>query len=500
MTPVEFPPGVTTLASKNAKITNWREAHLIRWDNGTTLRPVGGWERLSIGPFASRLRKMHRWISNDNIVLRAYLCEQHCYVELSGVLTDITPTGGMTPIGMNRGGYGDLKYNAAKYGTARAGQSKALLTTPMFSMDNWGEELRVMTSSDGRYLGWKPATPTVHLAPILNAPIGNRSFVITPERHAMIFALNDFAKFGWSNAGDDTNWTLGADILSRSNFYDVSPRSPIITQQLFSNGIVMFTTAMAYLITWSGLPYVYTYDPIGKVSIPYSPASICETPEGVVWPSFDGWWIYDGTSPRVIPCDIWDRIQDTIDVVPTRNHGACIHISNKGEVWWFYVSKSSPNGYTDRFAVWDYRSKIWTMGKLSRTCGYVYANDPYPIMSDGVNVWKHESGWVYPDTDMPWLESQNLNVTGGENFITLNKIMPDIAGDIDALRFSVAKTNDRAGYAPDTYTTKRKKQQTGYVDIRETARDMRLRVDMVANSDWSTMGPILIDAKMRGKK
>jgi thiamine biosynthesis protein ThiC len=40
----------------------------------------------------------------------------------------------------------------------------------------------------------------------------------------------------------------------------------------------------------------------------------------------------------------------------------------------------------------------------------------------------------------------------------------------------------------------------GWVDIRETARDMRLRIDMIKNSDWSTIGPIILDIKPRGKK
>jgi hypothetical protein len=499
MIPVEFPPGVTTLASKNAKISNWRECHLIRWDNGTTLRPVGGWEKLSIGPFASRLRKMHRWVSNNNIILNAYLCEQHCYIESSGVLTDITPVGGMVPIPTNRGGYGDLKYGDNFYGTPRAGQSKKLLTTSMFSLDNWGEELRVMTSADGRYLAWKPSTPATPLVAVVGAPTGNRSFVITPERHAMLFAMNDFGKFGWSNEQDDTNWAF-TDITSRAGFYDVSPRSPILTQQLFAGGILMFTTVMSYVIEWTGLPYIYSYHPVGKVSIPYSPSSICETPKGVVWPSFDGWWIFDGTAPRVIPCAIWDRIQDTIDVTLTRSNGVCVHFANKGEVWWFYVDKNSPDTYTNRYAVYDYRSDVWAMGNLSRTCGYVYANDPYPIMSDGVSVWKHESGFQYPGANFPWIESQNLSPNGGENWLTFSKLMPDVAGDIDALRFSVVKTNSRAGYTPEVYTTQRKKQPTGYVDIRETARDMRLRIDMVKNSDWSTVGPILLDIRARGKK
>jgi hypothetical protein len=44
----------------------------------------------------------------------------------------------------------------------------------------------------------------------------------------------------------------------------------------------------------------------------------------------------------------------------------------------------------------------------------------------------------------------------------------------------------------------RSKNPNGYVDIRETARDMRLRIEMVKNTPWETVGPILFDSAMRG--
>jgi hypothetical protein len=121
-------------------------------------------------------------------------------------------------------------------------------------------------------------------------------------------------------------------------------------------------------------------------------------------------------------------------------------------------------------------------------------------MSDGVNIWKHETDFEYIDTEMPWIESYNLNPNGGENWITINKILPDVMGDASALRFSVVKTNDRNGYTPEIHSPQRQKNGDGWVDLRETARDMRLRIDMVKPSDWETVGPILFDSKNRGKK
>ena len=501
MLPIQFPPGVTNLESKNSEIVNWRESNLVRWEQGVTLSPVGGWEKQEYTtPFVGKIRKMHRWSDNNNVMYTAYLTETHVYVEISGVLTDITPVGGLAAPSGSFGGWSDYLYNYGLYNTPRPGQNRLRLYTPVYSMDNWGQELRVMTSNDGRLLRWDPAAPTSKLTVVTGAPTGNRSFSVTPERHIMLFGMNAFDKFGWCDEENDTNWAF-TDITSRAGFYDLSPKSPIVATQLFDGGQIMFTPAMSYLITWVGLPYVYSLRPIGQIPIPISPASICDTPLGVAWVSVDGTWLFDGSNVVPLNCSVWDFVEKNMDVQTTRFMGACVHVSNKSEVWWFFCTKDNQNGDNSRYILFDYRAMVWSMGKLSRTCGFVYANDRFTNMSDGVNVWKHEMGIQYPGApELPWIESFNLNPNGGENFITLNKILPDISGDADAVRFCVLKSNDRNGYTAETKTPLRKKNGNGWVDIRESARDMRLRIEMVTASNWGAVGPILVDMKMRGKK
>jgi hypothetical protein len=504
MTPIDFPAGVTNLASKAAKTVNWRDSNLIRWENGVTLRPILGWEKYSLAPFASKLRKMHKWSANNGILYTAYLCERHCYVEIDGILTDITPVGGLSqPVG-NIAGYSDDLYNRYKYNTPRPGEARLKLYTPIFSLDNWGEDLRVMSSADGRLLGWSPTSaPGTLLTAIPNAPVGNRSFIITSERHIMLFGSTSFDRFAWCDEENDQNWAF-ADILSRAGFYEVQPKSPIVAHEQSDFGIIMFSLAMAYHIQYVGLPYIYSYRPIGKISVPLSPASICTTPDGVIWPSIDGWWIFDGTVPRILKCDVWDFISDNIDIPQARFDAVCVHFMNHGEVWWFWPDKRVP-GKNYRYTMYDYRSKTWANGLLNRNCGFVYANDRYPMLSDGTNVWKHEIGTVYPEAvELPWIESFNLAPDGGENWITINKILPEIVGDISAIKVSMLKTNDRSNHTPEIRTPLRSINTNGsgrgWADIRETARDMRLRIDMVKESNWGTLGPILFDIKMRGKK
>jgi hypothetical protein len=503
MPAIEFPAGVTTLLSRSAKINNWRDANLVRWDDGITLRPVGGWEQILFtgSTFASKIRAAHRWIDNAGILWTAYLCEQHVYVESGGTLTNITPTGGMPAFTGDAAGYGELLYNSGLYGTPRAGVSTMQKFSPAWTLDNWGEDLLVMTSYDGRLLRWSPSSsPGTLLVVVTGAPVNNRQFVVTPEHHCMLFAMGgNMGDFGWCSQEDLNDWNF-ASTVNTAGMYTVDPLSPIVAVKLSSVGIIVSTPAMTHVVDYIGLPYIYRRRDVGKVPIPISAASMASIPEGVIWVSVEGFWLYNGSTADIIPCPLWDSITVRLDFGRTVREATIISLGNRGEIWWFWVDKNL--GLTNtRYTALDYRSKIWMPGLLSRTCGLTYGNDRNPIMSDGVKVWKHETGLQYPEAPfLPYLESQTLNMAGGERWITVSKILPDIMGDRTALAFSLSLNNDRSNYSSQIYTTKRSINEFGWADIRETARDIRLRIDMVKNVDWSTIGPIIFDIKPRGKR
>ena len=503
MIPVEFPAGVTTLLSRTAKISNWRDANLVRWDDGITLRPVGGWEQVTLNtPFASKVRAMHRWVALNGIVWTAYVCEQHCYVESGGSLTDITPVAGIPAPSGDAAGYGELNYSTGNYGVDVPG---AVSTLQKFSLawtaDNWGENLLVMWSYEGKLYQWSPATPATKLTAVTGAPTANRQFLITPERHVMLFGMGGaFGDIGWCSQEDISDWNF-ASLTNTAGMYTVDPLSPVVAARLSAAGILAFTPAMTHVLDYIGLPYIYRIRPVGKVPIPISAASTTSIPEGIVWVSVEGFWLWNGTTADIIPCPIWDSVSVRMDFARTIRESHIVSIINRGEFWWFWVDSSISTTATTRYIALDFRSKIWMPGYLSRTCGITYGNDRNPLMSDGIKVWKHETGFVYPDAlFLPYLESQTLSAMGGERWITLNKLLPDIMGDKTALAFRVAKNNDRSVYSAQTYSEQRTVNGHGWVDIRETARDLRLRIEMVRNNDWSTIGPIILDIKPRGRK
>lgn len=520
MIPIEFPPGVTTLLSRTAKTNNWRDANLMRWDDGVTLKPVGGWEEVpftpiagTTSPFKSRCRAMHRWTALNGLVWTAYICEQHCYVESGGgELTDITPyyTGtppppvGSTLIPAPSGaaaGYGELDYGESNYGVDVPGAVSTLQKYSLvWSANNWGQDLLVMWSYEGTLWKWSPATPATPLAKVVGAPVSNRSFIITPERHVMLFGMGgNFGDIGWCSQEDISDWNFSS-ITNTAGSYTVDPLSPIVAAHISSAGILAFTPAMTHVLDYIGLPYVYRIRPVSKVPIPISATSVASIPEGIIWISVEGFWLWNGNTADIIPCPLWDSIAARMDFGRTVREAGLVNLLSRGEIWWFWVDISLGTE-TSRYVALDFRSKIWMPGYLSRTCGITYANDRNPIMSDGYKVWKHETGLVYPGAlYLPYIESQTLNVAGGEKWVTVSKILPDIMGDKSALAFSLALNNDRTDYAAQRYSPQRTVNGHGWVDIRETARDVRLRIDMVKNLSWGTVGPIIFDMKARGKK
>lgn len=503
MAEIEFPPGVTTLLSRTAKIANWRDGNLMRWDNGSTLRPVNGWEQIPYPtPFASRVRAMHKWLSNTNILYTAFLCEQHVYIDTGGALQDITPVGGMPPLAGVEAGYGEQDYGEDNYGTPRAGISTLVKFSPAWSINNWGEDLLVMTSYDGRLLIWSPSTPLDPLIAVPNAPINNRQFVVTAEHHCILFGMGgNFADFGWCSSEDIEDWNF-ADPLNTAGMFTVDPYAPIVAAHSSAVGITMHTPAMTHIVEFLGLPYVYRYRPIGKAPIPISAASISSIPDGITWISVEGFWIFNGTAIDTIPCPIWDVIAKKMDFERTVRESHSVNMLARGEIWWFWVDQSL-GIEVSRYVAVSYRStpRIWMPGYLKRTCGVTFANDRHPVLCDGWKVWKHEVGYTYPEAlYMPYLESQTINILGGERLHTVNKIMPDIAGDHTALVFRMAMMTERTHYEEEVYSPQRGVNGHGWVDIRETMRDGRLRIDMIKNSDWSTVGPIIFDIKARGRK
>lgn len=500
---ISIPPGVVSLPTKKTNSANWQETNLMRWVGGK-MSPVGGWAKLNYSAFASPLRYMHRWTTSSGANLVAYLCEQHVYVDQGdGVLLNISPTIPLDPPTTSvAGGYGDYTYNYGTYGTPRPNRPTIEVIPDVYHLDNWGENLLIMTSVDGRLLMWDPNTPTTKAAPVENAPLNNRTFIVTPQRYVILFGAGGvFNRYQWCDEEDITDWTLGST-TTKGGDYNIQPAAHIVSVCRSGSDVVVFTSNNnGFVISFIGLPFVYSCQQFQSEAVPMSPKAVADTPNGAVWASLDGLWTLSGLSAVPVDCPVWSWVDDRIDEEAARSTADFVIISSYSELWFFFPETGS--NVNNRYIVWNYRENWWATGKMVRSCGVKSSYTGYPLMSDGVSVYQHEYGNTYallPEEELPWAETHVINVAGGALLCTVGRMIPDLEGDVTKLLFSMDYNIDRIGKL-QPFNSGEKSVVDGIVGFRDTGRDFRLRIRQKDNlyNDW-TMGDTLLEVIPRGRK
>ena len=533
--PLTLPPGVVAQATKKMASTNYAEANMVRWVEGQ-LAPVGGQAKYNY-TFASRCKAVHGWYSLDEIYHVAYLCEANLYVDTGGSLLDITPANGIIPpTPPTTGGYGDGLYNTGPpntYGTPRTiGNDAAIDRVPdAFSLQNFGAVLLAMTSADGRLLFWDPASPPGTLAavvpPKVTTPVSvvphGRCFVVTPERFVQIFGsyidgtANDggsFRRFAWCDQEDYTNWNY-SDVTTQAGFIDIEPASPILCAIATRSGTLFWTGKKAYISRYLGIPYVFNYTELADNCTPWSPQSMVTTSSMVLWFSQQGPYSFDGTSVLPIQCMVRAWVDDDIDLLQVREQACAVHVSNFNEFWWFFPQgpQSNPVGFNTRAVIYNYKEGWWSQARCARSAGVTASYTSHTIMANGLVSYEHEYLNQYNDCDLPWIETFDLYLDSGFHLTTIKQLMPDIEGAVSNVLYSLFYRNSRSVGLPELQTPVKPVRSDGYVDMRTTGRDIRLRIDlavppgMIINgvaSDGSvlpvTVGQHLIDSVPRGDR
>lgn len=414
----------------------------------------------------------------------AYLCEAHAYVDVGdGALLDISPTSPIVaPGSVVAGGYGDNTYSLGTYGTARPNRADtSKLVSPGYYLDNWGQNLLLMTSTDGRLLMWDPTTPATKAAAVSGAPTGNRGFVVHPLRYVLLFAAGGvMARFSWCNQEDITNWNY-ADVASKAGFYDVEPASPIVAASRSMNDVVFFTeNGKGYYIEHIGLPYIFSTESFGAGCTPVSPMAIGDGPEGAVWLSSGGIFGYKSRSAVPIDCPLWNWKQANYNEASSRVGAATFIVPSTSEIW-FSFSTGAVLGINDRTMVFNYVEKWWTQAYIGRTAGLNAVYTGYPIMATASAVFDHEVGMGYEGADLPWASTFPFTMNFGASLATMISFFPDYDGSLPAISFKLDYNIPRASETIDGSTGNRPVEGDGYVyfPTQPTGRDFRLTVSQV---------------------
>ncbi len=536
--PLNFPPGLFETSTKAGMAGKWHDGHLIRWVEGR-LRPVLGWERIGFhggATIASPIRALHYWVDNIGVERVGVLCEQHLYVYAGGQLIDITPVDGIkTPGVTTLGGFGADLYDTGVYDSPRAVRTDRLRIGHVWKLANWGEDLLAMASPDGRLLRWKPSLPSAKASAVPNAPTPSRTFVVTPERHVMLFGMylpppyqNTYARFGWCSQENIEDWNFSST-TNTAGYYDIQPASRILAAEAVRGAIIFWTVQGAFVVSYRGLPYIYTYDHLGAYLGPLSGDAAATYPGGVIWPAADGFWQFDGNAIRQVSCSVLDWFQQTYDAVMTRENMTGFFNGHASELWWSFPSQryvldpitgertetpGAANPTNDLTIMYNFEEGWWSKAQLGRTAGCPGTMVNFPVMGNGLNLYRHEKGNLYsaedirldphqdpPNPDrrnLPWVRSGAVNVATGKQMATTKQIWIDTDAPLGAVGYELFAIKGRFSQEPRSKGLKIPRVP-GKVDYRITGRDFFLKLQSLKDGVTWTHGQSHLLMSPRGR-
>ena len=318
----------------------------------------------------------------------------------------------------------------------------------------------------------------------LSVPITCRAVLVTPERHALVLQPNgEPRRVAWSSREDYTDWNF-ASTTNTAGFLDLQSETPLVTLGSVREGTLIWSSNRAFLLRYTGQPFIYGADELGTTRI-YSPYAWAEFDGRCVWMDSSGFTLFEGGAMRPLQCPLTDFVFSNIDTTfgPRVAHAA---VSGRfDEVWFFYPSTGQSE--CDRYVVWNYAENWWSMGALPRSAAFPAGPGSFPLMAatDG-KLYQHENGWTYDAfscANNVYVASGTINMPDAESALPILQLVPSNGGNYALTKytfFSRLTPNGSERQFGPYYS-----RPDGYVDTRVTGRDVRLRICANAAGDWS---------------
>ena len=203
--------------------------------------------------------------------------------------------------------------------------------------------------------------------------------------------------------------------------------------------------------------------------------------------SKNGFYSYNG-SVRKIPCSVQDYVFSDVNLGQAFKCFAALNSENS-EVWFFYVSTEDDTGEISRYVIYNYEEQSWSIGSMVRYSWLDAGIENKPRAAGGAystaQVYVHETGFNDDSSAMSnvYIESADIDLGDGENFMFVKKMIPDIKFSTTAGVSNTPAMNivvKRRNYNSESLSTDSTTQitnSTSFANLRTRARQMVLRFE-----------------------
>ena len=313
----------------------------------------------------------------------------------------------------------------------------------LWSHDNFGEDL-LINPRDGSIYYWDSSADTLgssratELKDVSGAdsttPTVAKQVMVDPNVHVIVFGCDPESAIGtqdpllirFSDQGTVTTWQSLA--TNSAGDLRITSGSEIVQAVKTRQQIIVFTDVSLHTLQFLGPPFTFGLNLVSENITIMGPNAAKSVDDFVFWMGAEDFYAYDGRIQKV-PCTVQSYVFDDFNLEQKEKVFAALN-SSFNEVWWFYPSGDASE--IDRYVIYNYAEKSWAVGTLSRTAWIDRGIFNYPLATDSNGVlYEHENGLNDGSTSPSsainaHIESSQIDIGDGENFLFLDRLIPDI--------------------------------------------------------------------------
>ena len=398
-------------------------------------------------------------------------------------------------------GWGLGTWGSGGFGSASA--ISAVNQLRLWTHDNFGENLIINPRGAGIYR-WVENNGTSERAVLLSGVSGANLVptlglqVITSEtdRHLIVLGADPIvanARSGvidpmlvaFSSSEDDLQFEPLA--TNSAGSVRLSSGSFIVGGIKSRQEILIWTDTSLYSMSFIGPPLTFAINLVNEGAGIVGPKAAVNAPNGVYYASKTGFYFYNGAVQK-LPCTVQEYVFEDLDLGQAFKCFMGLN-SEFGEMWFFYPSLTDGTGEISRYVIYNYEENTWSVGSLIRYSWIDAGIEDQPIaagLTSSENcVFDHETG--FDDYNQPmsgvFIESADIDVSDGENFAFIKRVIPDVAfikdssvSNTPAMNI-VLKRRDFPGQSLTTDSTTQVTESSTFNSLRSRARQVVLRFE-----------------------
>ena len=373
----------------------------------------------------------------------------------------------------------------------------------LWTHDNFGEDLMINVRGGGIFR-WKESdgtsTRAVTLSGITGAnlvpTVGLQVITSETDRHLIVLGADPIS--GSSRTGtvdpmlvafSDQENALDFEPLTTNTAGSLrlSSGSAIIGGLKSRQEILIWTDTSLYSMNFIGPPLTFAINLINEGAGLLGPKAAVNSPKGVFFMSKKGFYFYNGAVQK-LPCSVQDYVFSDLDESQAFKCFAGLN-EEFSEVWFFYPSLADNETEISRYVIYNYEENSWSIGSLERYSWLAAGVLDKPLAagedSTAKYVYEHEKGFNN-DTgamDGVFVESADIDIADGDNFVFLKRVLPDIlfVNDLgtsqDAAINIVVKRRDFSNQTLSTDSTTQITSSSTFGSLRSRTRQFVLRFE-----------------------